>query len=97
MIYQASKHFWKMEKEKIISIFLLFVKLLITASTITWIGFWSVSKWIISIACFVILTAISFFPLFLPCIMRELVSLSTIGHCAFLKRLTEYLPAVWGT
>jgi len=71
--------------------------LLMTASTITWIGFWSVSKWMISMACLIILTAKSFFPLFLPCIIRELVSLSTMGHCAFLNRFTEYLPDVWGT
>ena len=71
--------------------------LLMTASTMTWIGFRSVSKWMISMACLIILTAMSFFPLFLPCIIRELVSLSTMGHCAFLNLFTEYLPAVWGT
>ena len=49
--------------------------LLMIASTMTWIGFWSLRRWMISIACLIILTAMSFFPLFLPCIMRELVSL----------------------
>ena len=71
--------------------------LLTMASMITWIGLASVKRWIISMACLMILTAINFLPLFLPCIMREFVSLSTIGHWAFLNLLTEYLPAVWGT
>ena len=70
--------------------------LLITASTMTWIGFWSVKRWMISIACLMMRTANNFFPLFLPCIIRELVILSTIGHWAFLNLLAWYLPAVWG-
>ncbi|GER27591.1 ABC transporter ATP-binding protein [Striga asiatica] len=41
-------------------------------------------------------TAFIFLPLLRPCIMSELVSLSTIGHRAFLNRLAWYLPAVWG-
>ena len=70
--------------------------LLITASTMTWIGFKSVSRWINSIACLTMRTAMSFFPLLRPCIMREFVSLSMIGHWAFRNLLTEYRPAVWG-
>lgn len=70
--------------------------LLIIALTKIWSGFSPVSKWIISNACFTILTAINFLPLLRPCIIMELVSLSTIGHCAFRNRLAAYRPAEWG-
>ena len=39
-----------------------------------------VSRWMISKECLTIVTAISFLPLLRPCIMRELVRRSTIGH-----------------
>ena len=39
-------------------------------------------------------TAMIFFPLFLPCIIIELVRRSTIGHCAFLNRFVWYRPPV---
>lgn len=74
----------------------LYIYLLMTASTIIWMGLASVNRWMISIACLTMRTAISFLPLFLPCIIRELVNRSTIGHWAFLNLLAWYLPAVWG-
>jgi hypothetical protein len=33
----------------------------------------------------------SFLPVFLPCIMSELTSRSTMGHCAFRNRFAAYL------
>jgi hypothetical protein len=59
-------------------------------------GFSPVSRCMISKACFTILTDINFLPLLRPCIIREFVSRSTIGHCALRKRLAAYLPAEWG-
>merc|ERR1719423_545902 len=50
----------------------------------------------ISKLCFTILTVINFLPLFLPCIMRELTNLSTMGHWAFLNLLAANLAAEWG-
>ena len=41
-------------------------------------------------------TAISFFPLLRPCIIRELVRRSMMGQLAFRNRLTAYRPAEWG-
>ena len=70
---------------------------LITASTTTWMGFWSVRRWMISIACLTMRTASIFFPLFRPCIIRELASRSTMGHCALRNRFFWYRPAVCGT
>jgi hypothetical protein len=55
-----------------------------------------VNKWMISKACLTILTAINFLALLRPCIIRELVNLSTIGHWAFRNLLAAYLPAEWG-
>lgn len=46
-----------------------------TASTRTWMGFWSVRRWMISKECLMMRTAISFLPLLRPCIMRESVIL----------------------
>jgi hypothetical protein len=40
------------------------------ASTRTWIGFWSLSRWMISNACATMRTAISFLPLLRPFIIR---------------------------
>lgn len=40
-------------------------------------------------------TAMSFFPLLRPFIIRELVRRSMIGHCAFLNRFWAYRPAEW--
>merc|ERR1719397_232731 len=68
---------------------------LMMAFTTTWRGFSPVRRWIISKACFTILTVINFLPLFPPCIMRELQSLSTIGHCALRNLLAANLPAEW--
>merc|ERR1712018_24155 len=60
--------------------------LLRMAFVITWMGFSPVSKWMISKVWRTILMVSNFLPLFLPCIIKELVSRSTIGHCAFRKR-----------
>ena len=48
---------------------------LMMESTRTWMGFWSVSRLMMSKACFTIWVAISFLPLLRPCIIRLLVSL----------------------
>ena len=74
-----------------------YTHLLMIASTMIWIGLASVRRWMISMACLTMRTAMSFLPLLRPCIIRELVSLSTMGHWALRNRFTEYLPAVWGT
>ena len=53
--------------------------------------YWSTSpvrRWTISKACWTILMANSFLPLLRPCIIKELVSLSTIGHC-IIKRQNQ--------
>lgn len=47
-----------------------------------------VSKWMISKACLTMRTAISFLPLFRPCIMRLHARRSTMGHWALRKRFT---------
>lgn len=70
--------------------------LLMMASTMIWMGLASVSRWMISMACLTIRTAISFLPLLRPCIISEFVRRSMIGHCAFLNLFTEYRPAVCG-
>merc|ERR1719147_422284 len=69
---------------------------LMIAFTTTWRGFSPVRRWIISKLCFTILTVINFFPLFLPCIIKEFTRRSTIGHCALRNLLAAYLPAEWG-
>merc|ERR1719322_178129 len=69
---------------------------LMIAFTTTWRGFSPVRRWMISKACFTILTVSSFLPLFLPCIISELQSLSTMGHWALRNLLAAYLPAEWG-
>ena len=48
------------------------------ASTRTWMGFCSVTRWMISKACCTIRTAMSFLPLFRPFIMSLYVSLVAI-------------------
>merc|ERR1711998_688799 len=67
-----------------------------TASTMTWIGFSPVRRWMISQVCFMMRTARIFLPLLRPCIISELVMRSTIGHWAFLKRRLAQRPAEWG-
>merc|ERR1719153_365465 len=69
---------------------------LMMALTTTWRGFSPVKRWMISKECLTILTVSSFLPLFLPCIMSELQSLSTMGHWALRNLLAAYLPAEWG-
>jgi len=49
----------------------------------------------ISKACATMRTAMSFFPLLRPFIMRALVRRSMMGHCALRNRLTAYFPAEW--
>lgn len=56
------------------------------ASTATWIGFWSVIKWMMEKAWSTMRTACSFLPLLRPFIMSELVRRSIIGHWALRKR-----------
>ena len=60
-------------------------------------GFLLVTKVMTSRACLTMAIAKFFFPLFLPCFMRALVSLSMMGQVAFLNLFFWYLPAVWGT
>ena len=55
-----------------------------------------VSRCTISKACLTMRMVSIFLPLLRPCIMSELVSLSTMGHWAFLKRFTAKRPAEWG-
>merc|ERR1719391_1626183 len=69
---------------------------LMMALTNTWSGFSPVKRWMISKLCLTILTVRSFFPLFLPCIIRLLTRRSTIGHWALRNLLAAYLPAEWG-
>ena len=57
----------------------------------TWMGFLSVIRAMISKACFTMRRAIIFFPLFLPCIIREFTKRSTRGHWALRKRFFWYL------
>merc|ERR1739838_34218 len=68
--------------------------LLMIASVTICNGFCPVRRWMISKACLTIRIAINFFPLFLPCIINELVNRSTIGHCAFPNRLAAYAGRV---
>jgi hypothetical protein len=49
--------------------------LLMIASTSTWMGLVSESRWMMSNACFTMRTASSFLPLLRPCIISEAVSL----------------------
>jgi hypothetical protein len=58
-------------------------------------GFWSVNKWMISKAWATILTAKSFFPLFLPFIINELTRRSTMGIRPLANCFLAYRPAVW--
>merc|ERR1711913_37491 len=69
---------------------------LMMALTRTCRGFSPVSRWMISKLCLTILTVRSFFPLFLPCIIRLLTRRSTMGHWALRNLLAVYLPAEWG-
>ena len=52
------------------------------------IGFLPVTKAMISKVYLTIVIAIFFLPVFLPCLIKVLVSLSTIGQVAFLNLLT---------
>ena len=49
--------------------------LLMMASTSTWMGLLSESRWMMSNACLTIRTASSFLPLLRPCIIKDAVSL----------------------
>ena len=58
--------------------------LLMMASTRTWMGFWSVSRWMISKECLMMRTAIIFLPLLRPCCISESVTLharQTLSVC----------------
>ncbi len=61
--------------------------LLMMASTRTWMGFWSVSRWTISKECLMMRTAIIFLPLFRPCCISESV---TLQHPLQSQHLLQY-------
>merc|ERR1711903_49127 len=65
-------------------------------TSMAWIGFSPVRRWMISQVCFMMRTARIFLPLLRPCIISELVMRSTMGHWAFLKRFFDQRPAEWG-
>ena len=62
--------------------------LLMMASTRTWMGFWSVSRWMISKECLMMRTAIIFLPLLRPCCISESVTLH------FRTMLTNHHPTI---
>lgn len=50
-----------------------------------------VSRWMISKACCTICIVINFFPLLRPCIIREFVRRSTIGHYKYNQKSKRFI------